>query len=1072
MTQWSQEAARALPALSRLRVAALAFLALAAPAKAPAGSAQMLDSFGRTEGWSAMAARGAEVSLTRGQGRHGSALRIDFDFRKGGGEIIVHKPFPIALPENYAIALALRGAAPPNVLELRLVDRSGKNVWRFRDPEFRFPETWRTLRVKRRRFEFAWGPATDRFPELGLLEFVIARGTGGHGTLWIDDLRLEPLPPDRPHAGPPVLTASSALPGRGPERLLDESAGSAWHSAGNRKPQWLRLDFGERREYGGLVIDWDPEDHATAYSIERSDDGRRWHRVYTVIRGNGRRDYIPLPESESRFVRLSLERSRRGKGFGIRRIEVAPVDFSASPNLMFERIARDSERGLYPRYFAGEQTYWTIVGSPGTELMGAEREALLNEDGMLEIDAGSFSIEPFLYADGRLHTWADGAATPSLERGYLPIPSVRMERDSLALTVTALASDDPKDSILVRYRVGNHGTQAVKGSLFLAVRPFQVNPPWQSLHNMGGVSRIHALRYERGALRVDDRLVVPLTPPAQAGASDFDGYPITAEFARDTVPAAQAVTDANGLASGALRYPFTLEPGETREVYLALPAKHGPRTLDQLSSGTDAGEFWARRYAETVQGWEAQLEKVTFRVPPAGEDFVRALKSNLAYILVQRDGQALRPGSRRYGRTWIRDGAITSATLLAFGHAAEVREFLRWYAGYQAADGAIPCCLDPWGPDTMIEHDSAGEFVATLADYYRRTGDLPFLQELWPRAVRAIDYLAALRQQRLTPRYGQGEELRFFGLIPESASHEGYVARPVHSYWDDFWAIRGIDDASQLAAVVGDRERAARYAELRDALRADVHRSIDLTQRGLGIDYVPGSAELGDYDPTSTAIALSVGGEASGPLAPALQRTFGRYAADLEPRIQGKSNEQAYAPYEFRNVSALVRLGKREAAFQALRFLFQGRRPAPWNQWAEIVWRDPIAPRFIGDMPHSWIGAEFIQAFLTLFAYEEAGRRLVLGAGLPRSWVEAPGGVGISGLRTSHGPLSYRVESPNPTETRIHVEDGLTLPKEGLVIDLPLPSLPHRIEVNGRPMASTDGRITIRELPAEVVFRH
>lgn len=1048
-------------------------LAFVASAGAGADPARELDSFQQMEGWSAVVAPGAQVSLTREpQGRHGSALRIDFDFRKGGGEIIVHKPFPIALPENYAVALVLRGSAPPNVLELRLVDRSGKNVWHFRDPEFRLPKAWQTLRVKRRRFEFAWGPATDRFSELGLLEFVIARGTGGHGTLWIDDLRLEPLPPDRPYAGPPVPTASSALPERGPEHLLDEPTGSAWHSASDSEPQWLRLDFGERREYGGLVIDWDSEDYATAYAVECSDDGRNWHKAYVVTRGNGQRDYIPLPESESRFVRLSLERSRHGKGFGIRHIEVAPVDFSASPNHLFERIARDSEHGLYPRYFTGEQTYWTIVGSPGSEHEGSEREALLNEGGMLEVDAGAFSIEPFLYADGRLHTWADGTATPSLERDYLPIPSVRMERGPLALSVTALASDAPKDSILVRYQVSNPSAKAVTGSLFLAVRPFQVNPPWQSLHTVGGVSRIHALRYERGALRVDDRLVVPLTPPTQVGVSDFDGYPITAEFARDTVPAAQAVTDANGLASCALRYPFTLKPGETREVYLALPAKHGLRNPDGLPPGTDAGKFWAKHHAEAVQRWEAQLGGVAFRVPPAGEDFVRALKSNLAYILIQRDGPALRPGSRRYGRTWIRDGAITSATLLALGHAAEVREFLRWYASYQTADGAIPCCLDPWGPDTMVEHDSAGEFVATLANYYRYTGDLRFLKALWPRAVRAIDYLAALRQQRLTPAYTQGEARRFFGLIPESASHEGYVARPVHSYWDDFWAIRGIGDAAQLAAVVGDRERAARYAELRDALRVDVHRSINLTQRGLGIDYVPGSVELGDYDPTSTAIALSVGDEAAGPLEPALQRTFARYAADLEPRIQGKSNEQAYAPYEFRNVGALVRLGKREAAFQVLQFLFQGRRPAPWNQWAEIVWRDPLAPRFIGDMPHSWIGAEFIQAFLTLFAYDEAGRRLVLGAGLPRAWVEAPGGVGIKGLRTPYGPLSYRVESPSPAETRIHVEEGLILPKEGLVIDLPLPSPPQSIEVNGRPMASTNGRIALRELPAEVVFHH
>ena len=40
-----------------------------------------------------------------------------------------------------------------------------------------------------------------------------------------------------------------------------------------------------------------------------------------------------------------------------------------------------------------------------------------------------------------------------------------------------------------------------------------------------------------------------------------------------------------------------------------------------------------------------------------------------------------------------------------------------------------------------------------------------------------------------------------FGLLPESVSHEGYLAQPVHSYWDDFWALRGFKDAAFMAAV-------------------------------------------------------------------------------------------------------------------------------------------------------------------------------------------------------------------------------------------------------------------------------
>ena len=77
-------------------------------------------------------------------------------------------------------------------------------------------------------------------------------------------------------------------------------------------------------------------------------------------------------------------------------------------------------------------------------------------------------------------------------------------------------------------------------------------------------------------------------------------------------------------------------------------------------------------------------------------------KTTAAHILINRDGPALCPGPRRYTRSWIRDGAIMGAALLRIGHPGAIRDFMRWYAGFQGDDGNIP--------------DSTGrEFVAALA---------------------------------------------------------------------------------------------------------------------------------------------------------------------------------------------------------------------------------------------------------------------------------------------------------------------------------------------------------------------
>ena len=1036
-------------------------------------ASRVIDVFDSVSNWSAIGAGAAKATVIAEKTRNGSSMRIDFDFTQGGGEVMVHKSVPMTLPENYAITLKLKGkAAYP--LELRLIDDSGKNVWRYSHPEFSAPLDWQPLRVKQRQFAFAWGPAEgDKPQKLGLVEFVIGRGPGGKGTLWIDDLKLEPRQPDQAYSGTPVITASGALTGRDARNLLNESSDTGWHSLPNRQPAWLQLDFGMLREYGGLIIDWDPKDYAAQYQVEQSDDGQNWQRAYTVSHGNGQRDYLPLPEAESRFLRLRMDADPRGIGYGIRRLEIAPLAFTSSNQPLFERMAHDATRGLYPRYLLGEQPYWTVAGSAGTPGSGAKREALLSTDGQVESDEGAFSIEPYLYSGGKLLTWADGTATPSLANGYLPIPSVSRTQGELELSVSLLNPKASNAPFLARYQVTHHGQQPIEASLFLVVSPFLVNPPWQSLAGSGGISSIHQLSFRKDAFWIEGHpRVIALTRPDQGGVAGFDQYPIAADIAQDSVPRATSVNDALGKATGALRYAFSIAPGAQREIILALPDTNDKKTRYSASAKTEAHPLWSRQYQAVVEDWERQLNQVTFRLPADGAAMARAVQSTLAYILINRDGPAIRPGARRYNRTWIRDAAVTSSALLALGHEAEVGEFLRWFGPYQGSDGSIPCCLDPWGPDAMVEHDSVGEFIYTLANYYRYSGDRGLLEALWPRVMRSVEYLIALREKRLGPDYSQGEANRFRGLLPESASHEGYMSHPVHSYWDDYWAIRGLADAAWLAGEMQAPDKAARYAAVRDAMQSDVERSIELTQKHFNIDFAPASADLGDFDPTSTAIAPILGLGADSRLFPALQTTFKRYFAEVQARTRGVSNWKAYAPYEFRSVSAMVRLGEREAANATIKSLMTGRRPAEWNQWPEVAWRDERPANFIGDLPHTWVGAEFIQAFLSLFAYENSGDQLVLAAGLPRAWVEAPGGVGIQGLHTAFGVLGYHLESSHPGETQVHIEALLRLPSKGLVINPPLPQAATGIELNGKPVSQLAGPLVIHELPAHVRFRH
>lgn len=1028
-----------------------------------------LDSFDTLDGWKAIGTDGAQVELAQDAGASGGAMRIDYRFPQGG-HVLVRKPFRLDLPPNYAFTFEVRAVGPPVDFEFKLIDKTDRNVWWYRERDVTLPESWRTVRIKKPRIEFAWGPLSGGAPrDIVALEFAITGAAGDSGSVWLDELALQARVAPTRTPGPMRVTASTSAGEELPERVLDEDPYTRWRSGTLGAEQWLMLDFGQLREYGGLVVDWDPEDYAVVYEVLTSDDGARWTSAYRSTRGNGARDYVYLPDGESRYVRLALQESSRGAGFGVRRVSLLPLELAASPNAFFTNMAREAPAGTYPKYFGGVQSYWTVLGVDGDA-----HDAAMNEEGMLEVDRGAFSLEPFLWSDGRLVAWNDARATQSLADDTLPIPTVTWEVPPLTLATTAFVAGQPGAAVLyARYRVTNASDAPRDPTLFVAARPFQVLPPWQTLNMVGGVTSIHTIAVDGRTLWVNHRTpVVSLTPPTQVGVSTFDEGQIGEILLGGRVPARQEVSDPIGYASAALQYDLHLPAGGSAEVLVAVPYSGSEHDLAAVTAANAAAHVDAQ-LAATIAAWRSALGTVELSVPPDAAAIARTVRSTLAYILVNRDGPAIQPGSRTYARSWIRDSAMTSAALLAMGMPGPVREFLPWYAQFQYPDGKIPCAVDRHGPDPLPEHDSNGEFLFTLANYYRYTHDIGLVRQLWPQAVAAIDYLERLRAQRLTAEYEQADKRAFYGLLPESISHEGYAAHPVHAYWDDFYALRGLKDAVLLATVVDDPAQAQRAAALRDGLQRDLHASIARVIAEKQLDFIPASADLGDFDPSSTAVALETVGEQSRLPAAPLARTFQRYYEEVRGRRDGTVSWDAYAPYELRSVGALVRLGRRDQAHEVLDFLMEGRRPAAWNHWAEVVWKDPGAPKFIGDMPHTWVASGFVEAVRTMFAYErEDDESLVLAGGIPRLWVETGEGIAARRLPTPYGVLSYTLRADGAGRTRMQVTGELDGPPGGVLLDPPLAAALRQVTVNGQPAEMRDGKVVLRTLPADVAFEH
>ncbi|HEV7733687.1 MAG TPA: discoidin domain-containing protein [Candidatus Binatia bacterium] len=1014
------------------------------------------DDFTDLAGWLPVASGLARLDVVRDVGPDGgSAMRLDFDFAGGGGFVVARKELALRLPETWALAFALRGAGPNNRLEVKLAAPGGENVWWYHEKAFELPARWEPMRIRSSQVEFAWGPAGGgAIAELGAIEIALAAGPGGRGSLWLADLRFV----DRTVRAAPVVRAGSAQPGHGPEHLFAAAPATSWRSDGGA-PQWLEVDFQDEREYGGLVLHWEDGRRARAFRVLTSNDGVVWRTAHTTTHADAARSWVYMPGTSARYLRLDLDDSA-GDGFGLTRIEVRPFEFSRSLDSFFRAVAADQPRGDHPRWLAGEQSYWTPIG-----LADGDTCALIDEEGRVEVDRGTFSIEPFLFADGALVTWADATVSQALEDGRLPIPSSVWRIDGLVLRTTAFAARiDGRPVLFVRYRLEHDGPPRTV-RLFVTCRPFQVTPPWQAFGTLGGTSPIHEIEGSAHGLRIDGaRTVIALTPADGAGVATFDQGGVVAHLHGGDVPPRAHVADAFGFASGALRFDVALPASGAREVHLAIPFG---TTDAALAAGTRGDAV-----LETVRReWRERLGQMTVRLPASRQVWADTMHTAVAHVLVLRDDAALQPGPRRYTRSWIRDGAIMAAALLRMGCAEEAREFVRWYAPHQKADGDVPCVVDRTGPDWLVEHDSHGELVFAVADCVRFGADRAFLDALWPAVQRAAGFLERLRDLRLVAEFDSPEKRAFRGLLPESASHEGYLAHPVHSYWDDFWAVRAFGDAAYLADLRGDAEEAARLLGLRDAMRTDVRASLEATIATRGLDYIPGSVEWADFDPTATSNAISLLGELPTMPSVAVARTYATYLAGFRARRDGEMPWKNYTAYEVRIVGALVCLGERAAANELASFLIGDRRPAAWNQWPEISWRDARSPGHIGDVPHAWIAAEWVLSFRTMLAFERPeDDALVVAAGVPAEWLDEDD-VTVDGLATWWGTLGFTLRRVAGDAVEVALRGDVD-PPGGIVLRPPLGGALVAVEIDGTPGAGfvADG-VTVRRCPATVVLR-
>ncbi len=822
----------------------------------------------------------------------------------------------------------------------------------------------------------------------------------------------------------------------------------------------LHVVFPRPLPVSGLEVFWNSARRSAR--LEGRDPSGEWHLLSEDASPLGDTSYLAAGSARVLSeLRLTVHASD-GETPAIRRLRLLSRTQVMTALRRYEIFAGREHSALFPSSLHQQQVYWTALSVPA-----GEEKSLFDEYGDIEAFKGAPLVQPLWRdASGRTVAAFNTNRTQSLRAGWIPMPSVAWSpQPGLQLRSEAIAvATAAGPATLVRYRLVNSGPRAVDGQLALLVRPMQVNPPWQH----GGISEIRSVSFEgpheNTQLVINGRtLLTSLTPPSAQGVAPFGSTgqtEITRYVMEGGVPAASSTKDPTGLGAAAMLYTVQLDPGDQTDVVILFPlgesapgpakGTHAPqRSEHTVPANPSPGDF-DQLASLTEQEWQARLGRVSIELPD--ESIVETLRAQVAYMLVNARGPVLEAGPRNYNRSFIRDGSATAAVLLRMGVPGPVREYLRWYADHGVRDSGLisPILNDDGsingGIGSELEYDSQGEFITLVADVARLDGGATTVREYLPSVRGALKFLQTLRERTLVAGYQGSSEApqRFRGILAPSISHEGYPS-PTHSYWDDYWALKGWHDGAWLARQWQVNDLAAWAADQGTALRDSMAASIRATINWRHIDYLPASADFADPDPSSVSIAVDTTGQQELLPENALHTTFTRYLEDVRKRALPGAH-YTYSPYEFRNVLTFVHLDEPLLAQELLNRLRADRRPAGWQVFAEVV-RSPMrSVYYLGDMPHTWVGAEYVDAVVGMLMHEEGGR-LDLLPGVPPDWVTGKG-LSVDRMPTAFGELSMSAQQDDGS-LRIKLSPTLN-PLTEIRVSWPTRRRPKSVTVDGK----------------------
>ena len=464
--------------------------------------------------------------------------------------------------------------------------------------------------------------------------------------------------------------------------------------------------------------------------------------------------------------------------------------------------------------------------------------------------------------------------------------------------------------------------------------------------------------------------------------------------------------------------PDQVSPGATVDHdYVVAEDRFGGTYAWPTAAQLAAAGGYDGHFAQMRAFWNSQLAGITQLTLP-DQQLVDAYKAGFAYTQIDRSGNALDTGTNGYHAEYEHDVVGILANMFNEGYFTDAHALL------DETDRVV-------GTNTQYS-DGTWVYPWLWALYVEKTGDTKFLAARFsspgPLGATAQPSIEATAQIIVADRTGPG------GIIGETSDIDA------NGYWvsDNYEALLGLAGYEYLAKVLGNTAQEQWAAGEYSSLLQAVNSTLSATISANNLDYIPCSmvepntanrcsnpedanwAAPGVYFNwawNGYLLDAPMTGPDGGTVADWIDKTlsygFGRAQGMLPANTFGGYPGEGFYSTAYNGAYGAWGLGSnnyRDEGILSLEFLINNDQAGPYSWWEGSTPPSTTTP-WIGNhpasgggaSPHSWGIAMGDLGLLDSLVSQRTDGSLIVGRGVPNSWLGSGRRIGVSNFPTTGG---------------------------------------------------------------------